>query len=319
MKRRLASENGQALVMTLVFLVVLVGATALTIDFGTWYRQQRQAQATADAAALAGAQALPTDPSQALSLTEQYAASNGGGISAGDISFQSQYMPDDTVVVHATRTSPSFFSRLFGSGLVTVHATAAARSDVPASVYGAAPIVVSKSHPDVSGSACGQTTPCFHTETTIPLGKMGVPGAFGLLDFNNSNGTTGNSTLASWILNGYPGYLPLGDYDSDTGAKFNGTIQNALNQRLGHILLFPVYDGLSGQGSNAPYNIIGWIGFHLDCYGLATTSTNCAQNQGGNNATLTGYFTSVIWDGLQSASGSQNEPNYGVYSVSLVN
>lgn len=319
MKRRLASENGQALVMTLVFIVVLVGATALTIDFGAWYRQQRQAQATADAAALAGAQDLPNNPPGAEVLAQQYADQNGGGISASGISFQSQLAPNDTVVVHATRTSPSFFSRLFGSGLVTVHATAAARADVPSSVFGAAPIVVSKSHPDISGAGCGKTTPCFNTETTIPLGKMGVPGAFGLLDFNNANGTTGNSTLASWILNGYAGYLPLGDYDSDPGAKFNGTITSALNQRLGDVLLFPVYDGLSGQGANAPYHIIGWVGFHLDCYGLATSSTNCALSNHGNNATLTGYFTSVIWDGLQSSSGSQNEPDFGVYSVSLVN
>ena len=320
MKRRLALQDGQALVMTVIFLVVVIGATALTIDFGAWYRQQRQAQAVADAAALAGAQALPTDPATAQVLAQQYAASNGGGVSAGGISFESQWEPNDTVVVHATRNSPSFFSRIFGSGLVTVHASAAARADVPQSVFGAAPIVVSETHPDVSGAACGHSTnnPCFNTETTIPLGKMGVPGAFGLLDFNNDNGTAGNSTLASWIQNGYQGYLPLQPYDSDPGAKFNGTITSALNARLGDVLLFPVYDGLSGQGSNAPYNIIGWIGFHLDCYGLATTSTNCALSNHGNNATLTGYFTSVIWDGLQSSAGPQNEPDFGVYSVSLV-
>lgn len=323
MKRRFASESGQALVMTVVFLVVLVGATALTIDFGAWYREQRQAQATADAAALAGAQALPTDPASALTLTKQYADSNGGGVSVGDISFRSDFAPNDTVVVHATRTSPSFFARIFSFGNVTVGATAAARSDVPSSVFGAAPIVVSESHPDVSGAGCGHSTtpphPCFDTETTIFLGKKGVPGAFGLLDFNQGNGTTGNSTLASWVLHGYPGYLPLEPYDSDPGAKFDGTIQSALDARIGDVLLFPVYDGLTGQGANAPYNIIGWIGFHLDCYGLASSSTDCTQNNHGNNATLTGYFTTVIWDGLQSASGPQNEPDLGVYSVSLVN
>ena len=319
MKRRIALQDGQALVMTVIFLVVVIGATALTIDFGAWYRQQRQAQAVADAAALAGAQALPTDPATAQVLAQQYAASNGGGVSAGGISFQSQWEPNDTVVVHATRNSPSFFSRIFGSGLVTVHATAAARADVPQSVYGAAPIVVDKLHPDISGAGCGQTTPCFDTETTIPLGKKGVPGAFGLLDFNQDNGTSGNSTLASWIQSGYQGYLPLGNYDSDTGAKFNGAIQSALNAKVGSVLLFPVYDGLTGQGSTAPYNIIGWVAFHLDCTGLISTSTNCAQNKNGNNATLTGYFKSVVWDGLQSSAGPQNEPDFGVYSVSLVN
>lgn len=316
MRRRLASESGQALVMTVVFLVALVGATALTLDFGAWYRQQRQAQATADAAALAGAQALPNNPANALALTEQYAASNGGGISAGDISFRSDYMPDDTVVVHATRTSPSFFAKIFSFGTVTVHATAAARAGLPSEVYGAAPIVVDKDHPDISGAACGGSGPCFHSETTIYLGKRGIPGAFGLLDFNQDSGTSGNSTLAGWIANGYAGYLPLGNYDSDTGAKFNALV-SALKAKLGSVLLFPVYDGLTGQGSTAPYHIIGWIGFHLDCVGQIVGGA-CVPDTG-SSSYLTGYFTSVIWDGLQSSSGSQGEPNYGVYSVSLVN
>lgn len=315
MRRRLAAETGQALVMTVVFLVVLVGATALTIDFGAWYRQQRQAQATADAAALAGAQALPNDPAGALALTEHYAAANGGGIGADDISFRSDYMPDDTVVVHATSTSPSFFARLFSVGTVTVHATAAARAAVPSEVYGAAPIVVDKFHPDLTGAACGQTTPCFGDETTIYLGKRGIPGAFGLLDFDQSSGTTGDSTLASWIANGYGGYLPLGDYDSDPGAKFNALV-NALGSKLGGDLLFPVYDGISGQGSTAPYNIVGWVAFHLDCVGQMTGGA-CVQDSG-SQSYLTGYFTSVVWDGLQSQS-DQHEPDYGLYSVSLVN
>lgn len=315
MRRRLASEQGQALVMTVVFLVVLVGATALTIDFGAWYRQQRQAQATADAAALAGAQALPTDPSSALALAEHYAAANGGGIGASDISFRSDYQPDDTVVVHATRSSPSFFSHLFSIGTVNVHASAAARAAVPAQVYGAAPIVVDKNHPDLTGAACGQATPCFGSETTIFLGRRGIPGAFGLLDFNQDNGTAGNSTLAAWVQKGYQGYLPLGNYDSDPGAKFNA-LQSALNAKLGGDLLFPVYDGLTGQGSNAPYNIVGWVAFHLDCVGQQNGGACVADR--GSQSYLTGHFTRVIWDGLQSQS-SQHLPDYGVYSVSLVN
>ncbi|HZD88141.1 MAG TPA: pilus assembly protein TadG-related protein [Gaiellaceae bacterium] len=314
MRRRFASESGQALVMTVVFLVVLVGATAITIDFGAWYRQQRQAQATADAAALAGAQALPTDPSQALTLAEQYAAANGGGIAPSDISFPS----NNTILVHAKRTSPSFFARLFSFGTVTVHATAAARASVPSEVYGAAPIVVNKEHPDLTGVACGQTTPCFGNETTVPLDPNGAPGAFG---FTNLAPATNNGVppLAQWIQYGFNGYLPLGNYDSDPGAKFNSDgIPAALTARLGTELLFPVYDLLQGGGSVATYRVIGWVGFHLDCFGLATSSTNCSQPHG-THATLTGYFTRVIWDGLPSSSSQNQPPDFGVYSVSLVN
>ena len=40
----------------------------------------------------------------------------------------------------------------------------------------------------------------------------------------------------------------------------------ALENRIGTVLLFPVFDTLTGGGQNAQYNIIGWVGFHLDSY-----------------------------------------------------
>jgi hypothetical protein len=90
----------------------------------------------------------------------------------GGIAFRSDYEPNDTVVVKVTRTAPGFFSRLFGIDSTQVHATAAARSAVPMDVRWAAPIVVNKHHPMLSGPNC----PCFGQQTTIPLGKNGAPG-----------------------------------------------------------------------------------------------------------------------------------------------
>ena len=55
--RALRDEQGQAIVITVVFLTVLVGLAAAVLDVGAWYRLHRQLQATADASALAGAQA----------------------------------------------------------------------------------------------------------------------------------------------------------------------------------------------------------------------------------------------------------------------
>ena len=43
-------NRGQALVMTLVFLTVLLGSAAMSLDVGSWYHQKRQLQA----ASLAG-------------------------------------------------------------------------------------------------------------------------------------------------------------------------------------------------------------------------------------------------------------------------
>lgn len=300
MTRRLRNENGQAILMTVLFLAVLMGVAALSVDVGSWYRAQRQAQATADAAALAGADVLPTDPSQAQTLAAQYGASNGGGVQG--ITFRNDFQQHDTVVVSVSKQEPSFFANVFAIDHATVTATAAARAGIPNQVWGVAPIVVNKLHPLLSGPGC----PCFDVPTTLPLGKTGAPGAFGLVDLNG--GSNANTDLASWIQNGFDGYLGLGSYDSNTGAQFaSSNVQAALSARLDTELLFPVYDTLQGNGSNAQYDVIGWVGFYLTSF-----------DSQGNSGDLSGWFTRVVWKGIQSQT-NQHLPDFGVYSVELVN
>ena len=55
---RLRNDSGQAVVLSVVFLAALLGAAAMVVDVGSWYREQRDTQSEADAAALASAQAL---------------------------------------------------------------------------------------------------------------------------------------------------------------------------------------------------------------------------------------------------------------------
>ena len=97
MNARLNSSRGQATVLTLVFLAVLLGMAALVLDIGSWYRADRNTQSTADSAALAGAQALPNDTSEAASLASSYAGKNGGGLDS--VNFSSSYGTDDTINV----------------------------------------------------------------------------------------------------------------------------------------------------------------------------------------------------------------------------
>ena len=308
MTRRVRSESGQVVVIMLLFLTALIGGVALTLDVGSWYREHRQAQQTADAAALAGAQVLPAAPDQALGLAQTFADKNGGGVNAsGGITFLSSFEPNDTVVVKVTRTAPGFFSKLFGIDSVNVHATASARAAVPIDVRYAAPIVVNVLHPDLAGTpGC----PCFNSDTSIPLGKDGAPGSFGLIDLlQGDKGNAGSSTLGQWIQTGFGGYLDLGYYDSDPGAKFESTdIGAALTARIGTDLLFPVYDSLTGTGANAQYHIIGWAAFHLESF-----------TAHGNVGSVNGYFTQVIWDGIQSATAPAAGSDFGVYSIALIN
>lgn len=298
---RLRETRGQAAALTVVFLVAVLGFGALAIDVGSWFHARRTAQAAADAAALGGAQALPADPGDAAAAALQLARQNGA--TTADIAVATGLSQDDTISVHVHRPAPAYFSSVFGLSTVTTGATATARVADISSATRVAPIVVSSANPMLSGQGC----PCFGTPATLPLDSTGAPGAFDLVDFDSSNGTTGVSTLSSWIESGYPGYLPLGSYASDAGAKWNSSsIQCALGRRIGSDLLFPVYDTLTGSGANARYHTIAWVGFHL-------TGVD-ARGSGGS---LSGYFTQVIWQGIQVTAAGQT-PDLGARSIQLL-
>ncbi|HEY8843775.1 MAG TPA: pilus assembly protein TadG-related protein, partial [Gaiellaceae bacterium] len=291
---RTRSDHGQATVLTVVFLVVLLGMAALVLDIGSWYRADRATQSTADAAALAGAQALPGDSATANSLAQQYATKNGG-LGGGGVTFSSKIVSNDTITVTVKRAAPTFFAKIFGKNSVTVGSTATARSEGLSAARYVAPIVVHYKHPllNCKGPASKPTcAPDFgpsHT-TTLDLedlhqsGGGSGSGAFGLLNLNygDSTGNIGAGTLADWLLHGYDADLPLGTYYSAPSANFNNSqFLSSLDAVLGKEVLFPVYRLLTGPGSNAKYDIIGWVGFVITSY-----------NTGGSSGTLTGYFTS---------------------------
>jgi hypothetical protein len=294
------SERGQAVVLAVMMMTSFLGMAALVLDTGSWFRERRHLQATADAAALAGAQALPDDPATARALALQYASSNGGNVSSSDITFSTAYLPNDTITVHAQSSAPGFFSKVFGISTVSVGASGAARAVIPSQAQYVAPIMVDRQHPYLSGPGC----PCFGQATTLDLQKVG-PGAFRLSNIDGSHGGTSPGTLASWMLTGYNGYMPLGWYSSDPGAKFNSSqMQSALQERIGSELLFPIYSAITGNGANLQYQVVGWVGFQLTGF-----------DGRGNTGELFGSFTRVVWSGIQGQSGS---PYYGARVVSLV-
>jgi Flp pilus assembly protein TadG len=300
---RASNERGQVFVLSALILTLLLGMTTLVLDVGAWFRSQRQMQATADAAALAGAQALPDSTANASALAVDYGTKNGGGVLAADVTFTGS----NIINVVARQQAPGFFSRIFGINLVNTNAKAQARVDAPQQARYVAPMVVSCDHPLIQ-DCDGRHVPTFNQTTSMQFDPMGAPGAFGMLNLDGGQGTPGSSDEAAWILHGFDKYLGLGDYRSDPGAKFSSqNIQAALADRIGTVLLFPVFDTLNDQGQNASYDIIGWIGFHLTSYVV-----------NGNNATLTGYFTTFIAQGLLSQSGSGSPPSLGVKSIQLI-
>jgi hypothetical protein len=299
--KRCHDERGQAFVLMVISLTVLLGMAALVIDVGHWYRSKRDLQSIADAAALAGAQALPEDTAKAAALAAQYAQDNGGP--PPQVSFSSKYLANDTISVKESRTEPGFFSRVFNVDTVNVDAKASARTGTLGAAQYAAPFGIDERQDELVNC---KPDPCTN-QTTLDLEKVG-PGAFRILNLDNSKGGTGQQILADWILHGFGGMMPVNtDYFSDSGAKFNASeVKDAMNTAIvtGRELLFPVYRAVDGTGSNLTYTVIGWAGFVVDQF-----------DGNGNHGSITGHFTRFIAEGIQGSGGT---PGYGTWNVQLV-
>jgi hypothetical protein len=303
---------GQAYVLTVLFLVVLLGMAAAVLDAGSWYRADRALQATVDAAALAGAQALPEDSGEASALANEYATKNGGG--SITVSFDTQVFEDDTIIVEGSRPAPGFFAKVFGVDSVTVNARAKARAGLPVAAKWVAPIVVNVKHDMLQN--CPSDPPC-KDDTSLEyyhLKNKGVQndgaGSFGFINLTGDNGV-GSNELGKWISDGFDQFLDVNqDYLVSTGNPFSSTnIKGALDEKVkeGDILLFPVYDQLKGTGTNAKYHIIGFAAFVITSMDLT-----------GNNEKFFGHFVSVTWEAVQAGTVSSAPPNFGVKNVSLI-
>lgn len=294
--RRLTQQRGQTLVLTVVFSTVLIGCAALVIDIGSWFREQRDTQRIADAAALAGAQGLPSS-AQASALAVEYTAKNGGTNPTID------FPAADRIRVEIRADAPGFFAKLFGVESVQVKGKATARSFSPNEARWAAPFGVDERTPELQ---C-KPEPCFGDPVRLDLDKVG-PGGFRIINLDGSRGGTGPPILADWIERGFDGYMPLDWYYSDPGAKYNSSqVKAAMDKRVGTEMLFPVYRSVKGSGANLEYEVVGWVGVFVTGY----------QFKGSKDSWIDGRFTRVIWEGIENRSADPSV-DLGARSIELI-
>jgi len=137
LRHRVQSEDGQVIVLIVLFMLVMLGFCALCLDVGHAYLAQRRLQSAADAAALAGAQELP-DVTSATTYANTY-GSNGNnapsGLDSSSITVTTRCIasvpgcaPSNAVVVKETGVINTTFAKLLGVPTITVHASATACS-----------------------------------------------------------------------------------------------------------------------------------------------------------------------------------------------
>ena len=123
---KLRNQKGQSMVVSIVFLTVLMGMSALVIDVGSWYRAHRAAQSTADASALAGARKAAASTTRRApnprNLCISAVRNSANGLKQADLTADcvSDWQPGHDVVVTATYPySISLFGLFSKSGNLT--------------------------------------------------------------------------------------------------------------------------------------------------------------------------------------------------------
>src|SRR5712691_2208775 len=122
---RMRGERGQVVIIVVVFLLALLGLGALTVDAGSWFRDDRRLQTGSDAAALAGAYSLATG-GNGVDAANANGTQNATPLSSADVS--TRVNPNDTISVTAEDESASFLAGLFG--ISSSHRQAAATAQV---------------------------------------------------------------------------------------------------------------------------------------------------------------------------------------------
>jgi hypothetical protein len=276
MWRPAAEERGVAAILTAIIVTVLIGFLAFVTDFGMAYANKRGLQNGADSAALAVAQKIALEGSPTASCTqlatlwdnastravaEDYFDKNSPGGDAAINHFDLVCTAGGkqlVVEVGSAQNSPSFFGTLFGQDDVDIEQEAKALVAPAKSVIGLRPFGVCKGVAEtiIAAPLINHTIGL----NNVDFGCGGASGNWGVIDFNGESNPTGE--IIEWILNGYNGPVPISPpvtFFGQPGAPSPGALEAAMNSLLDDEIAIPVYDLLSGSGSNAQFRVMGFL------------------------------------------------------------
>jgi Flp pilus assembly protein TadG len=301
-------EQGSIIVMTALVMVAVIGFMALGVDLGILLLQKRLLANAVDAAALAGVQELPANPSSAQNIAYQYGVLNR--INADELSVAVSTL-DNEVAVSAQRSVRLFFAPVLGFDVAVVSAQARARTGPVGGVRGTVPLSVVEQ--EFVYGAKYMLKYGSQPLDDIPGGHYG--GNFGALALGGKGGNTYRDNLA----NGYSGILRVGDMVDTEPGNMVGPTGVGVKARLSHpdaakcefatagphcpqYLIVPIIDGFSSGGSHS-VRILGFAVFFLEDY----------HNSGAYRGSVVGRFLRRSVDG-EIGPGR----DYGLHAYKLV-
>jgi Flp pilus assembly protein TadG len=328
-------DSGAVTIFVVIAMPVLILFAALTFDGARGYVARREAQNSADAAALA----MATDCAKASSPVQVAACVSGADTTAGNykrsLAQRSSITPENVVsadtycdttagMCKATMQQPIGFH--FAPGGRSVIRSATARWGAIGSAI-TAPVVISQCTFDLA-TVNGTTFPS--AETIIPLGSGGPecpgrpPGAFGWLDTGLdgpcSIKTTTVNTSGQHIVHGNTGNGNVNPWDCITQVGVNGKIMIPIYGAACNSPSPCIVNQNDGNGNNNYYLILGYAELEVTGWNLqhgspkkAGTPVPSGPMCSGSNSCIRGRFVRFATQQGSSGPGA----DFGIKRVYL--
>ncbi|MCZ4495890.1 MAG: Flp pilus assembly protein TadG [Thermoleophilia bacterium] len=227
-------EHGQTLVLTILVMLVLLGFVAIVMEGGNSFLIRRDLQGTADVAAMAGAQRVTVDRSEAQATAAEYATSQNSdagatvntlvatGASTGTCNGRN--VPRYSVCVRVQKQQSNLFGTLLGTGN-QVRAQATATASMVRSMGGWLPFGV------VEAQFTSGTQISFRPGSVSAAGSINAP-AGDSCSFYGGNGV--RDVIMSKKFGGVDAcHIDVGDtIETQTGVT-SGNLNHGFDARLG--------------------------------------------------------------------------------------
>jgi hypothetical protein len=274
LRRLICEEHGQVMPVMSILLVGFLGITAMSVDLGRCFSGYRELQASTDAAALAGAQTLPS--SSAVSEATLY-SSQSGSLNVENnlptVTMVSGYPKvecltslgagcpapagGNAIQVKQQMTVPLYFARIFGKNSLTLTATATASIGGIPRPYNVAVVMDTTLSMNAMDSDCGATQmACALSGVQVLLNGLWPCGS-GYTTCTVSNGVATGSVdrVALFTFpNVSVGTAPVDSSCTTAMPSSFGSTHYAYSNSFGYYSMLPSNAAWTGVATAVPYS-----------------------------------------------------------------
>lgn len=294
----MGNQKGSSAIILVICFSVMAMFSVIGADVGLIVYEKAKLSNTLDAAALAGAQALPVKSEDSRHLASEYLNANGFDATKATVTISEDKM---SITVEGRKDMNTFFGPLIGRDSVTISESVTVMVGPIHEVRaGIRPLVIEQ-QPLTYGDL-----------VDLKLNaKTNYKGNFGAV----SLGGTGASNYEQNLLYGFKGSIKIGDIIyTETGNKVS--VINPLRNHLStdfstfenhtrdseRLWVIPVVDEMQVEGKY-PVTVVGFAEFFIEDVG----------NQSGQTS-LQGRFIKFAGSGTVD----ENAPDYGLYGIKII-